>query len=334
MSTAFHVEQSALTAFRMGASDSEDSMTERRPQNAAMTPASVGGPLGKAAELVLQEASLLLAGRSQHQTYEVWDTPAFGRLYCLDGDFMAAEADACRCHESLVHVTAIAHPAPRHALVIGGGDGGSAQELLRHPSIESVVVVELDAEVVAFSRQLLGGIHGGALDDPRVALHIGDGVDYVRRLAREEGERYDLVVFDLTDARGSAAALHNEDFFRACRALLNPGGALVVQLGSPFHQPELVADLFATLGRVFTTLRPYLVDVPLYGGAWALACAADVLDPTLLDAEEVERRLRERRIEGLRHYNGDIHRAQFALPNDLRTMLDIKRPVRTLPPSP
>lgn len=304
-------------------------MTESRTTRAGTSSVTVAGPLGKGTDLVLQGGRLLAAGRSAHQAYEVWDTPAFGRLYRLDGDFMAADADAFRCHESLIHVAAIAHPAPRHALILGGGDGGSARELLRHPSIERVVIVELDAEVVAFSRALLAGIHGGALDDPRVEVRIGDGLDYVLREAPAAGARFDLIVFDLTDAGGSAAALHGEDFFRACRALLTPDGAVTVQLGSPFYQRALVADVAATLRRVFTRLRLYITDVPLYGGAWAMACAADRLDPLEVDADEVERRLRERRIEGLRHYNGDVHRAQFALPNDLRTLLANEHVVRS-----
>lgn len=278
--------------------------------------------LGADAALELHGARLLHEGHSSFQRYEVWDTPTFGRLYRLDGHFMAAEADEFNGHESLIHVAAIAHPAPCRALVLGGGDGGSARELLRHPSIGRVIVAELDAEVVALSRRYLAPIHGGAFDDGRVELRIGNAYDHVmQQAAAGGGEGYDLIVFDLTAAdQGPAAALHGEAFFHACKACLRPGGALVVQLGSPFYQSALVARLHHALHRSFAVVRPYVVDIPLYGGAWAMACASDRLDPVRIEPDEVERRLAARRIDALHHYNGDVHRAQFALSNRLRRL--------------
>lgn len=292
-----------------------------------MTETRVADALGQTTELVLGGGHLLAKGRSPFQAYEVWETPEFGRLYSLDGHFMASEADEFHGHESLVHVAAIAHPSPRCALVIGGGDGASVRELLRHPSMERVVVVELDAAVVDLGRRYLASVQQGVFDDPRVDLHIGDGFDHVTRTASAASASYDLIIFDLTGADGPAAALHEESFFRLCHGCLNHGGALVVQLGSPFYQRAQVGALMAALSRVFRTPRPYLVDIPLYGGAWAMACAADDLDPRALDAAEVERRLADRRMMNtLRHYNGELHCAQFALPNVLRTALLVDKP--------
>lgn len=286
-----------------------------------MTETRVADALGRTTELVLEGGRLLAKGRSLFQSYEVWETPEFGRLYSLDGHFMASEADEFHGHENLVHVAAIAHPSPQRALVIGGGDGGSARELLRHPTMERVVVVELDATVVELGRRYLASVQQGVFDDPRVDLRIGDGLDYVTQGASAGSESYDLIIFDLTGADGPAAALHEEAFFRACRDRLNQGGALVVQLGSPFYQRAQVVMMAAALSRVFRMPSPYLVDIPLYGGAWAMACAADELDPRALDAAEVERRLAGRGMHTLRYYNGELHCAQFALPNPLRTAL-------------
>lgn len=277
--------------------------------------------IGAHARLVLDGAECLVQGRSAHQHYEVWQTPAFGRLYRLDGHFMAAEADEYRGHESLVHVAALAHPTPRRALVLGGGDGGSARELLRHPGIECVVVAELDASVVELCRRHLPALEQGVFDNARVELRIGDALDYVAA-ALDEGVVFDLIVFDLTDAGGSAAALHETDFLRRCRRLLTPDGLAVVQLGSAFHQRAQLATIGARLASVFEVFRPYVVDLPLYGGGWMLACVSARTDPCRLTPDEIERRLCERGIAGLRHYNGDIHRAQFALSNDLRRLFD------------
>ncbi len=264
---------------------------------------------------------LLEKGRSAWQDYEVWDTPRFGRLFRLDGCFMTSERDEFYYHENLIHVPGSAHPGLRRVLVIGGGDGGSAEELLKYPGIERIVLAELDDKVIDIARRYLEGVHHGALDDPRVDIRIGDGMAYVREQGGAGGERYDLVVLDLTDPVGPAEALYSEDFFRACRALLAPGGAISLHIGPPVFQPERVRELVQRLRRVFAVVRPYFLYIPLYGSLWGLATAADVLDPLACAADEVDRRLAERRIGALQHYNGAVHRAQFALPNHLRDLL-------------
>jgi spermidine synthase len=120
---------------------------------------------------------------SPYQRIEVWDTPQLGRLFTLDGRPMTSTGDEFIYHECMVHPAALAHPSPKTALVLGGGDGGAAQQLLRHPSIERIVVAELDAEVVRMTREYLPEVQGGAFDDPRVELVIGDAAHYVAGVA-------------------------------------------------------------------------------------------------------------------------------------------------------
>jgi len=134
--------------------------------------------------------------RSPFQTVEVHDSVAFGKLFRLDGCFMTSERDEFFYHENLVHVAAVTHPQPERSLVVGGGDGGSAEELLKHPSMKSVTLVEIDLAVVDISRKYLASVHRGAFDDPRLALKIADGFAYVR----DSTEQFDLIVLDLTDA--------------------------------------------------------------------------------------------------------------------------------------
>ncbi|MCC4114551.1 polyamine aminopropyltransferase [Aromatoleum toluclasticum] len=271
-------------------------------------------------------ARLLETGVSPFQRYEVWDTPTFGKLFRLDGSLMSAERDEFVYHENLVHVPALCHPAPRRALVVGGGDGGSARELLRHPGIERVVVVELDERVVELARRHLGAIHQGAFDDPRTELYIGDGGEYVRR-AVAAGEVFDLIVLDLTEPgegqdEGPAAALYREPFLSDCRALLRGEGALTLHLGSPWRQGEQVRALVHRLRQVFAIVRPYFMFIPLYGSLWGLACASDRIDPAVCTASAIDAELLHRGIAGLRYYNGDIHAGQFAQPNFLRDLLE------------
>ena len=150
--------------------------------------------------------------RSPYQAVEVHDTAHFGKLFRLDGHFMTSEMDEFFYHENLVHMAALTHPSPERALIVGGGDGGSAEELLKHPSIKSVVLCEIDLAVVDIARKYLQTVHKGALDDARLTLKIGDGFEYVR----EVEEQYDLIVLDLTDPGGPSESLYTPDFYRAC----------------------------------------------------------------------------------------------------------------------
>lgn len=279
------------------------------------------GP-SEAGELLLEEINSrtaygfrfdrrILSRKTPYQHLELLESPELGRTLRLDSRFMTSEADEFFYHEALVHPAAIAHPAPRSVLVVGGGDGGAVEELLKHPSIENVTLAELDEEVVAVARTHLQGIHRGALDDPRVKLRIGDGAEFV---ARTE-QRFDLVLLDLTDPETPAGPLYTSEFFDRCKRVLAPGGAIVLHLGAPFHEPEQVRKLGASLASVFEKVRGYGLHIPLYGTYWGLAVASDSMDPKALDAGEAARRLSERRIGDLQYYNPEIHSALFALPN-------------------
>jgi spermidine synthase len=255
--------------------------------------------------------------RSPFQSIEVHDSVPFGRLFRLDGHFMTSERDEFYYHEMLVHVPGIAHPAPERALIVGGGDGGSAEELLKYPSIKSVTLCEIDLAVVDISRKHLASVHKGALDDPRVDLRIGDGFAFVRDTA----ERFDLIVLDLTDPGGPSTLLYTPDFYRACAARLNPVGAMTLHIASPVAHPSRVRDGLAALRTAFTLVTPYLASIPLYGGMWMMACCSGSLDPRKLAAHEVDRRLAQRRIGDLQYYNGEVHRAALALPNFVRQLV-------------
>lgn len=255
--------------------------------------------------------------RTAHQLLEVHDTPQFGRLLRLDGHFMTSEREEFFYHECLVHPAAIAHPEPRHALIVGGGDGGAAEELLKHPSMQRVVLVELDAGVVEVSRQYLDAVHRGVFDDPRLELRIGDGFEYMRRT----DERFDLVLLDLTDPETPAGRLYTRDAFAAVRRVLNPGGAVALHIGTPVFEPEQVRRIAADLRACFARVNCYGLYIPLYGAYWGLAVASDGLDPTAVSRPVVADRLSERGIADLRYYNPDVHGALFALPNFYRALL-------------
>ncbi|PWB40372.1 MAG: polyamine aminopropyltransferase [Rhodocyclales bacterium] len=255
--------------------------------------------------------------RSHYQDIEVLESRDLGRTLRIDGHFMTSEADEFFYHEALTHPVAIAHPAPRRALVIGGGDGGTVEELLKHPSIREVTLVEIDAEVIDVARAYLQEIHRGALDDARVKVRFEDGAAFVA----ETREKFDLVLLDLTDPETLAGPLYTKNFFAQCKRTLAPGGAMTLHLGSPFHDPGRVRGLAANLNAVFVQVHCYGLHVPLYGAYWGFAVASDTLWPAALPPLEVRQRLDERGISGLRYYNAEIHGALFALPGFYRDLV-------------
>ena len=259
----------------------------------------------------------LLTRRTAYQHLELLESPRLGRTLRLDGHFMTAEAEEFFYHEALVHPAAIAHPAPRTALVIGGGDGGAVEELLKHPGIEEVALVELDGQVIDVARAYLQNIHHGALDDPRVKLRIEDGAAFVA----DTDQRFDLVLLDLTDPETPAGPLYTREFFARCKRVLAPGGAMVLHLGAPFHEPDQIRSLSASLASVFAQVHGYGLHIPLYGAYWALALVSDTLNPLSIDTDRVRQRLEERRIGHLNYYNPEIHGALFALPNYYRVLM-------------
>ena len=263
------------------------------------------------------EGTLVERRRTPFQLLEVWDTPELGRIFRLDGFNMTSERDEFFYHENLVHPAAVAHPAPRRALVIGGGDGGSCEELLKHSTIELVHMVELDPEVIEVAKAQFGKVHRGAFDDPRLKVTVGDGLAYLRTT----GVRYDLVAMDLTDPVGPSVELYSPATFALARGAMAEGGALVLHMGSPFSHPERVRQTLASLRAVFRVVAPYFVHIPLYGSMWGFACASDSLDPRALEPAEIDRRLAARGVGDLQYYNGEVHRAVFALPNYVRALV-------------
>ncbi|MEW6693929.1 MAG: polyamine aminopropyltransferase [Pseudomonadota bacterium] len=257
----------------------------------------------------------VLARRSPYQTIELLRTPRFGLAMRIDGHFMTSEGEEFYYHECLVHPAAVAHGAPRQVLIIGGGDGGAAEEVLKHRSVERVVMAELDGEVVAIAKEHLRAVHRGVFDDPRLQVRIGDGLAYVA----DTDERFDLILLDLTDPETPAGSLYTEAFFRSLRRILQPGGAVVLHTGTPVFEPQQVQRITAALRAVFAQVQPFGLYVPLYGAYWGFAVASDRLQPRALDAATLAQRVDA--LPDLQYYNADVHHALFALPTFYRRLV-------------
>ncbi len=255
---------------------------------------------------------------SPYQRVEVYDTHQFGRLFRLDGRLMTSEGEEFFYHECMTHPALLAHPNPQSVLVIGGGDGGSSEEIFKHPSVKRIVMAELDPVVIDISRKWLREIHKGALDDPRLEIRIGDGFEFVKNCS----EKFDLVVLDLTDPDTPAFHLYSEEFFRLCQRVLNPGGIMTMHVGSPVFQAATVKKNAANLRKVFKQVHPMALYIPLYGSLWCLGIASDSVNPRQLSSETLAQRARERRLNGLKYYNAELHAGLFTLPNFVKELTD------------
>ena len=261
---------------------------------------------------------VLYREQSPYQLIEVHDSPQFGRLFRLDGDYMTSEKEEFFYHEALVHPAAASHGEVKRVLILGGGDGGAAEELLKYPTVERVVIAELDEVVIRVAREYFQSIHNGALDDPRVEIRIGDGLAYVR----DTTERFDLVLLDLTDPDTPASALYAGEFFSSVKKLLNPGGAMVLHTASPIFRPDVVSMLYQRLKKNFTIVAPMGLYIPLYGAYWSFAVCSESLDPRHADAAQIDSIISSTGLTDLSYYNPATHQGLFALPGYFQKLLD------------
>lgn len=248
--------------------------------------------------------------KSPFQTVEIVQTKGHGKLLLIDGMTMVCERDEFVYHEMIAHPALFTHPNPRRVLVIGGGDGGTVREVLRHKSVERCVLAEIDELVVTASQKWIPQT-ASELKDKRVEIKIGDGVKFVA----ETDERFDVVIVDSTEPFGPAKELFGSKFYRDVDRVLTEKGIVVSQAGSPFYEIETVKNLMGILLESFPVALPYLFTNLTYpGGLWTFTFASKGLDPRKsFDAARFEKLNLK-----LRWYNADIHPAAFALPTFLR----------------
>lgn len=235
------------------------------------------------------------------QHLQVVDMVDFGRTLVLDGCVQTTVKDEFIYHEMIAHVPLATHPSPERILIIGGGDGGTAREVLRHASVRSVDMVEIDEAVVRACREHLPEA-AASLGDPRLHLHIDDGLRWVSRCRNE----YDVILVDSSDPAGPAEGLFDQAFYQNVYASLKPGGLFVCQTLSPFFHQDLIRSVYQVVSAIFPITLPYLTVIPTYPSG--LHC--------FMLGSKKHHPLRARSLAGLRTrwYTPEVHRSAFALP--------------------
>ncbi len=257
---------------------------------------------------------ILFSGKSEFQKVEVVSTQGHGNMLLNDGLIMLSERDEFIYHEMIAHVPMFCHPNPKKILIIGGGDGGTAREVLRHDCAEKVVMVEIDEMVVDACKKHFPSV-SCALDDPRRELLIGDGVKYVA----STDEIFDIVIIDSTDPIGPAEPLFSDDFYEDVSKILSTSGILITQAESPFYDAPVQVSMLSSQKNFFKRLHVYLFTNLTYpGGAWSFGFASNNLCPI----KNFDQTRFEKSKLKTKYYNPGVHFASFMLPEFMKNNLE------------
>lgn len=271
-----------------------------------ITPANYG--------IAIKSGKVLFSKQSEFQKVEVFETDsALGRVLTLDELMMTTEGDEFHYHEMIAHIPMMNHKCPKSVLVIGGGDGGTVREVLKHNTVERVVLCEIDGMVIEACKEFLPTISCG-LSDPRVEIKVEDAIEYIK----DKKNEFDIVLIDSTDPMGPGEGLFTEEFYTNVKNSLKEGGIVAAQSESPVVNKEEIKKMYNLLKKVFPICSTFTSNIPTYpGGYWAWAyCSTSVEPLSYIDEERSAEITKTCKI-----YNKEYHMARFALPNYLKELL-------------
>jgi len=259
------------------------------------------------------------AGRSAFQDIAIISTATFGKMLVLDGDTQSSQADEKIYHESLVQPALAAIDDRREVLILGGGEGATLREVLRHPGVLRCTMVDIDGDVVALSQVHLPEWSDGAFDDPRARVIVGDAPAFLR----DDRETYGAIVSDLTEPLEDSPSnpLFCDAVFRDIKARLAPGGVYVLQASTAgFHNMFVHAKMVRTLRGYYKHVRSFYTHVPAFDSDWAFIACSDSVDVATLADDRIEAYTAALRGENY-FYDAQTHRRLFSLPLYLRREL-------------
>ncbi len=242
--------------------------------------------------------------KSPFQQIDVFKTQAFGKVFTLDGIIMMTESDEFSYHEMITHVPMLSHPNPEYVLVVGGGDGGTVREVLKHSSVKEVHLCEIDKAVVDMSKKHFPSI-AKAMSDKRVIHAYEDGAKYVKA----NKKKFDVIIIDSSDPIGPAAVLFSEGFYKAMHGALRETGFCSTQAESFFYHGDIIKSLFSFIPKIYKEYGYYWTAIPTYpSGIIGFTCLSNKLNPynVVVDPKRVPK--------GLKYYSAEMHKAAFVLP--------------------
>lgn len=264
--------------------------------------------------IAIKAGKVLVSKQTKFQKLEIFETESeLGRVLTLDDLMMTTEGDEYHYHEMIAHVPMMHHKNPKSILVIGGGDGGTVREVLKHDTVERVVLCEIDGDVIDECKKYLPTI-SCELDNPKVEILVEDAIEYVK----DKVDEFDIVLIDSTDPMGPGEGLFTDEFYNNVKRSLKKGGIVAAQSESPFVNKEEIRKMYTQLKRVFPIVSAYTSNIPTYpGGYWAWAFCSEEVEPlSYFDENRANNIAKTCKI-----YNKDYHMARFALPNYLKELL-------------
>jgi len=266
----------------------------------------------------------LLSTKTRFQCVEFIDTYNFGRVVVLDNKIQSAEKDEFIYHEALVHPSMITHPHPKKILILGGGEGATLREVLKHPSVKKVVMVDIDEEFVSLCKNNLEKWHGGSFDDERVELLFTDAKEYVK----ETKSQFDVIIADISDPveGGPSQMIYTKEFYSYIKRALEPDGIFVTHATEAHYIPvkSIYADIFRIISEIFPVSVFYDEFIPSFSCLWGFATASLKYSPRELSSAMVDERLKERGLGELSYYDQETHERLFHIPKCLRKLLGEK----------
>jgi spermidine synthase len=261
--------------------------------------------------MTFQVDNVLYETQTEHQHLVLFEQPFFGKMLMLDGATQITKRDEFIYQEMMSHVPLFAHGNARDVLIIGGGDCGIAEEVLKHKSVRRLTQVEIDPAVVEFAKEHFPEFTTPVFADKRFESVIDDGAKYVARTDR----RFDVIIVDSTDPQGPGKVLFGAKFYAGCKRCLNKGGVLVTQNGVPFFQPAELISSVSKFRRLFADGTCYVAAIPTYiGGHMAMGFATDDKQMRQLPAKIIAARYRKAGSFKTRYWTPEVHVAAFAQP--------------------
>lgn len=259
--------------------------------------------------LALEVGEVLYRDKTEHQDLMIFENNNFGRVMSLDGAIQTTEKDEFIYHEMFAHVPILAHGNVQQVLIIGGGDGGAACQVLKHQKI-AVTLVDIDRTVIDLSAKFMPTVSDGAFENSRLEIIVADGCRFVKDTER----KWDLIIIDSTDPHGPGEVLYTQEFYSDCKSCLSDGGVIVTQNGVPFVQPDELRDSFDRLSTLFADVSFYMAAIPSYvGGSLAFGWATDDAALRNVDLGLLAERYLTAQIE-TNYYSPEVHKAAFSLP--------------------
>jgi spermidine synthase len=263
--------------------------------------------------------------QTEHQHLVLFEQQYFGKMLMLDGATQISKRDEFIYQEMMSHVPLFAHGNAAEVLIVGGGDCGIAEEVLKHKTVKRLTQVEIDAKVVEFAKEHFPEFTGPVFADKRFECVIDDGAKYVAKTDR----RFDIIIVDSTDPIGPGKILFGEKFYRGCHHCLKKGGVLITQNGVPFFQKNELTTTMTRFRKLFASASCYVAAIPVYvGGHMALGFATDNKSLSRLDAKTIAARYRKAGSFPTKYWTPEHHVAAFAPPRFIANLVAKAKPRR------